>query len=139
MLHMDTCLQVEALSLAEMVGAMSPDARNGALTPPQTRALAIDDVAAALEPPLHDHSRPAWARLGAAAAMPLRPHVGDIALPLDQEHIQRCGPLVWAWLLLRTKWPRHWLVSLCLVHLRGPTCAVYLDPGYQHCSHSKMY
>jgi hypothetical protein len=103
---------VEELSLAEMVGALSPDARNGAGTPPQTRALAIDDVAAALEPPLHDHSRPAWARLGAAAALPLRPHVGDIAVPLDQEHIQRCE-FRWAWLLVENKVAQAMVCQIC--------------------------
>ncbi|EIE24939.1 hypothetical protein COCSUDRAFT_47016 [Coccomyxa subellipsoidea C-169] len=68
-----------------MVGALSPD---NAVALQPSRALAAA-AAAAAEPPPHDHSRPAWARIGAAAALPLRPHVGDIAVPLELEHIQR--------------------------------------------------
>ena len=72
-----------------MVGALSPD---NAVALQPSRALAAA-AAAAAEPPPHDHSRPAWARIGAAAALPLRPHVGDIAVPLELEHIQRWGSL----------------------------------------------
>ena len=77
--------------MASMVGALSPEVRNGADAQLQNRALAAAEAGAATEPPLYDHSRPAWARLGAAAVLPLRPHVGDIAVPLELEHIQRCG------------------------------------------------
>ncbi|BDA49376.1 hypothetical protein COCOBI_13-4880 [Coccomyxa sp. Obi] len=81
--------QVDVPSLASLVGALSPHARTDAAALLQRSPLAAQDAAAAAEPPPHDHRRPSWAQPGAAAVLPLRPHIGAIAVPLEERQIQR--------------------------------------------------
>ena len=76
-------------SLASLLGALSPHGHSNAAKLLQRSPLANHSRAAAAEPPLHDHRRPAWAQPGAVAALPLRPHIGTIAVPLEERHMQR--------------------------------------------------
>jgi len=81
-------LQAEVPDLAALVGALSPDGvRRSSAAALQRRALAA--ASASVQAPPHDHGRPAWARPGAAAALPLRPHLGRTAVALDQLHLDR--------------------------------------------------
>lgn len=77
------------MALARLVGALSLNRHQPLAAGLQQRALDLQYA----PPPMHSHFRPCWAEQGAAIGLPMKPHIGQVAVEVPSEKLSRCAQL----------------------------------------------
>ena len=92
-------VQAEPATLAGLVGVLSLNGQQPLAAALQQKALDLQHAA----PPMHSHFRPCWAERGAAVGLPMKPHIGQVAVKVPTEKLSRCVQLLHAFLRHRCR------------------------------------
>lgn len=87
-------VQAEPATLAGLVGVLSLNGQQPLAAALQQKALDLQHA----PPPMHSHFRPCWAERGAAVGLPMKPHIGQVAVEVPTEKLSRCVQLLHAFL-----------------------------------------
>ena len=90
-------MQAEPSTLAGLVGVLSPNGQQPLAAALQQKALDLLHA----PPPMHSHFRPCWAERGAAIGLPMKPHIGQVAVEVSTEKLSRCVQPLHAFLSYR--------------------------------------
>ena len=90
-------VQAEPATLAGLVGVLSLNGQQPLAAALQQKALDLQHA----PPPMHSHFRPCWAERGAAVGLPMKPHIGQVAVEVPTEKLSRCVQLLHAFLSYR--------------------------------------